>query len=78
MDEDQITKMSVPGMLLVTGFSCLLFSFIMKILDGGHSRFFLLAGGATVTISILTWLAKNIQHYVAVKKKRKNRSYSRS
>ena len=70
-NEQEMLKFSWTGLLLVTGCSSLIFSYVVKILDGNHSRFLLLTGSAAVFLGILCWIVNAMISQVAAERKRK-------
>ncbi len=72
MDEENY-KISFASMLLISGVSCILFSFIMKMLEGDHSYILLTIGYSTSALSILIWLGKTLLQNGLTQKKRNQR-----
>jgi hypothetical protein len=56
MQEKEMMRFSWTGFFLVTGCSSFIFSAVMKILDGAHSRFLVLTGFVTVSLGLLNWV----------------------
>jgi hypothetical protein len=56
IQEKEMMKFSWTGLFLVTGFSSFIFSAVMKVLDGDHSRFLVLIGVAGVSLGLLNWV----------------------
>ncbi len=53
MEEKELNEFSWSTLFLVTGVSLILFSFILKLLDGSHSRLMLLCGSVSLGLFAL-------------------------
>lgn len=72
MDEKEMMNFSWTGRFLVTGFSCFLFSMMLKILDGDHSRFLVLTGTVTLILGLLNWAGRIMSTAASPKKERES------
>lgn len=72
MDEKEMMNFSWTGRFLVTGISCFLFSMMLKILDGDHSRFLVLTGAVTLTLGLLNWAGRIMSTAASPKKERES------
>jgi hypothetical protein len=74
MDDQEISKFYLTWMFLVTGFSFLLFSFFLSIVEGVNNKLFLRIGLINFILAllagVLTW--RNL----TIKKKQKKRSFT--
>jgi hypothetical protein len=70
MEEEEMKKFSLMALLLVTGFSFLLFGFVLRILDGVDTRLFMGFGLITFISGVVAGT------YVLVNKKKRQRKVS--
>ncbi|MEO5947495.1 MAG: hypothetical protein ABIP79_11815 [Chitinophagaceae bacterium] len=68
MDEEK-NSLSLGGMLLISGASFIIFSYIIKILEGNHSKLLLLASAVTFSAGLLHGIIKILSSYINKKKK---------
>ena len=56
MEEKETNRFSWPALFFVTGICCFAFRFVLKILEGNYSGFFLIAGIVAMVLGLLSWL----------------------
>ncbi len=69
MDESEL-KVSLTSMFIITGISCIIFSFIVKFLEGDHSPLLLKIGAAGIVLAILNLTFKKLTQNSTNKKSR--------
>jgi len=68
MDEKELFSFSWSGLFLVTAGSSILFSFILKFLDGSHSPLLIKIGVVAAILGIINWFIIRLNK-VSFKKK---------
>lgn len=71
---DDELKFSWTVMFFVTGFSCIVFNFITKFLDGAHSSLLLSIAAVTIALGICSWLINIVSIQSKLKKKKRSAS----
>lgn len=65
MEDNDIDKFSWTNLFLVTGFSFLAFSAVLKVLDGSHILLFFRVGLVAASIGTLLFLNKWVNQKIA-------------
>ena len=61
MQEKEMMKFSWTGFFLVTGSSCFIFSTVLKVLDGNHSKWMIMIGAISFSLGLLNWVMNHLQ-----------------
>ena len=69
MDEKEMMELSRTSMFFVTSFSAFLFTIIIKVLDGSHSRLLVLIGVIAFFLGLLNWAGKMVMDQSGKKEK---------
>ena len=73
-NEEEMRKFSWTILLLVTACSSLVFSFILKMLDGNHSRFLIQLSLASFALGLLNWIGQSLISHAEAERRRKKES----
>ncbi|MBL7746872.1 MAG: hypothetical protein JNM19_05555 [Chitinophagaceae bacterium] len=70
MDEKELFGFSWSGLFLVTAVSSILFSFVLKLLDGSHSPLLIKIGVVSAILGLINILLKQLSKPVSGQKKK--------